>query len=313
MFKKIINVLVIVVTFGMIFTLTSCDNKQYAEALEYTLEDKFEVFKNVVYYDSNYGLIAVGLENNDVEEVTIHSYISNKDVYAIAEGFLVDNSTIKTLNIPNGKMIYETGCVSNCINLKEINFIYDEYYNYSMEPVLEKNAFNLVDDCYVYLHNVSALEHYVFAYKPLLSRTKLLDAVRIRFHADHYITNFNNYSIKEQSIYMKVEGNLFGLIDIAVVESKNSSSVSRTITLIDDKDFFINNYKKIKESNFLIDVSSYCCPRKGGFVVAKDYPVSTGGEETADNLLGTFVWRCTGKPELVSEFETSVFYTEPTY
>lgn len=313
MLKRIMNMFVILFSIVFVFILTGCDNQKYIEAEEYTLNAKFEVVDNVVYYESSHGFVAVALKNNDVEEVTLHSSINNVDVYVVASGFLVDNEKVKILNIPNGKMIYETGCVNNCSNLKEINFIYDDYYNLSMEPVLEKKAFDLVDDCYVYIQNVGALEHYVYAYKPLLARTKLLDIVNIRFHADQRVSNFKDYSIKEQSMYMKVEGQMFGLIDIAVVESRNSNSVSRTITLIDDVDFFIKNHKKIKESDFMLDVSGYSCPRKGGFVIAKDYPVSAGGQRRVNDLIGTSVWKHDGKPSLTIEFEASTSYAEPTY
>lgn len=311
--KKIINIFLVIVSITALFLLTGCDNGRYAVAEEYTLNASYEVLDNVVYFDSSHGWIAVSLENKNVKEVTIHSYFNKKDVYAVSEGFLVDNDQVEVLNIPNGKMIYRTGCIKNCQNLKEINFIYDEYYNLSMEPVLEKRAFSLVDDCYVYIKNIGALEHYVYAYMPLLSRTKLLDVVNIRFHADHHIYNLSDYTIKEQSISMWVEGKMFGLINIAISESKNSNSVSRTITLIDDVDFFIKNHNKIKESEFVLDVRGYSCPRKGGFIVAKDYPVSAGSERKASDLIGVSTWTKDGKPSMRLEFETQTFYAEPTY
>ena len=123
MLKRIINVFVIVLSITSIFLLTSCDGEKYAVAEEYTYNADVKVHNNVIYYGSTHGWIAVSLEDKKAKEVTVVSYIDNKDVYAVAEGFLVDNDNVEVFNIPNGRMIYETGCVKNCKNLKEIYFI----------------------------------------------------------------------------------------------------------------------------------------------------------------------------------------------
>lgn len=300
--------------FTILISTTSCSNETYAKKEEYVLEDKYEIYENVKYYYSSLGMIAMEIVDKTQKEVTIYPEVSNTYVYSVATDFLKDNEKIETLNLPCTDVIYETKCISNCPNLKEINLKSNDGYGVSsIESLCEKKAFNLPKDCYFYLYDVSNIQHYIYAYKNYASKIKLLNPVQIVFSFSSYIAAAeNNYFEEKKTISFSVKGKMFGIIDIDVSQSKSLKDpwyCQKTIQVIDDVDFFIKNGKKIKEQSFEITTSTYILAVKNIIIgaVTKDYPVSYSKTNEYDRLTD-FTYYSGSKPNISSSFSTRISY-----
>ena len=306
------KIFIILIGVTLLLFLTNCSlfEEKYAEVEEYILTDVIFEHDGVNYTYSNKGWIVTSL-SIDSKEVTIHPKIDDKEVYAVSSGFLKDNNTIETLNLPSSKMFFERNCISNCKNLKEINLKeIDNCYNQELEFVCEKKAFDLVEDCYFYIHNIKSLDAYLYGFRDYINKFKLLSTLYIFVYARAYITNFENYSIESSNINYSITGTLFGLLDIDISKSKDSLSTSRTVELITDTDFFIKNNKfKMTEIKYSFSASAEV-EKKIMWGVTKDYYVSCGDEHTAYGLSGYHPYSSGDKPQIRGHLEIVYTYDQ---
>ena len=295
--------------------LTSCSNFKYIDKPDYILEDKYEIYEGVKYYYSSSGLVAKEIIESN-EEITIFPMVNNEPVYSVATYLLKDNSDIKVLNLPIAPLVYERNCISNCVNLNTINLIDLIYTHQNTGIFFEKNAFNLEKDCYIYIHNAKSIEKCVYDFKPYVNRFKLLNPIEVRFSLHSYIKGSGDYDAKEKNLSFSIKGKLFGIIDVDASQSYSLGdpwSCERTVKLIDDVDFFINNYKKIKNQEFEISINAYILAKKNIIqgIVSKDYPLSYSKKEKRDQLLYTFTSNSSNSnPGIGVSFTTTFSYYE---
>lgn len=294
--------------------LTSCSNYKYIDKPDYILEDRYEIFEDVKYYYSSLGMVAKEIIANK-EEITIYPMVNNEPVYSIATDLLKDNSTIKVLNLPTAPLVYERNCISNCVNLKTINLINLAYTHQNSGVFFERNAFELEKDCYIYIHDIKTIQYYVYAFKPYVNRFKLLNPVQVRFSLYSYISGSGDYDTKEKNLSFSIKGKLFGIIDIDASQSYslgNPWHCEKTVKLIDDVDFFINNYKKIKNQEFEVNINAYILAKKHIIhgIVTKDYPLSYNKKDKVDELYTFTNNSSNSNPGIGVSFTTTFSYYE---
>ena len=300
MLKRTFNIFGIFLAMILLFSLTGCSEDKYVVVEDYNLGSEEIVVDNVIYNDSSFGWVATELEDEDVEEVTIHSYINNKEVYAVAEGFLDGNKDVEVLNLSNGNILYEKNCVINCPNLKEINLKQiDNYISQALNLLCEKNAFVLEDDCYFYVYYVEAIEHYIYGMNDYVDKFKLLDTVYLYVYAKATITNMDNFTIKSSSVGFTVEGKAFGIIDLNINRSDDEMSESFKTELIEDDDFFIKNHRKVKFTEIKYTLrASATIERKIMWQVYKDYSVGCSDSFETLGLTGMNACGSGDKPHI---------------
>lgn len=311
--KKIRTIIFFFLSIFAILTTTSCNNQLYVEKEEYVLQDKYEIYENIKYYYSSLGLIAKEVVTAS-DEVTIYPSVNGEVVYSVATDFLKDNTVIKVLNLPNSGIIYEKYCVSNCINLKEINFKnHGDYGNSNIIPVCEKNAFDVSDDCYFYVYNIEEIQHYVYAFNQYVSKFKLLNPVKVEFSLSAFIIG-SNFNVKEKNLSFSVNGKAFGIIDINASQSYSLGNpwyCQKTVNLIDDVDFFIKNGKKVKPQEFIVKTNVYILAQKNiiSGIVTKDYPISSNKTRNMDNLYSLISWSEGSNPGISASFSIKFSYS----
>lgn len=309
--KKYMSVLFIC----LMCLITSCSdflsNNSYAKAEEYILENEYVTYENVKYQKSSLGYIVKEVVE-PAEEVFIYPSINDIDVYSVAEGFLSDDSKIKVLNLPNSNIIYESKCVSNCVNLKQINLFALRQTSDTMNSSCEKKAFELEEDCYFYIQDAEYIQHYVYAFKPYVNKIKLLHPVKLSVSLSAWASGATDYKEESESLYFEVKGKLFGIIDVDLSQNWATGDVwssAKSMTVIEDVDFFINNKDKIKDQNFEIKISAHINVTKAwiGGIVTKDYSNSYN-KEYEKTYLSDHTFHKDGTPEIFGSFDTRFTY-----
>ena len=132
-----------------------------------------------------------------------------------------------------------------------------------------------------------------------VKKFKLLDTVYLYAYARASITNMDNFTIKDCRIGFTLEGKAFGLIDLNIDRSDDEMSESFKTDLIDDEDFFIDNYRKVKitKINYTLRGSADI-KRQIMWQVYKDYSVGCSDKFETVGLTGMNTCGAGDKPHI---------------
>ena len=240
--SSIIAVIVIALSVTSLFVF----KKEYVENVEYTLTGEHIDFGNVKYAVSDKGLIAIEVIDKEQEVVSVLSYDSK--IYSIATGFLKDNPNIKTLNL-HSSTFFESRCIENCVNLKEIVL----NYSASSDLSTEKDAFIINKDTSLMIKNISYFEQYVYSLQNYKNHLSFVGDVyaNYEFNFSHFLPNeIYNEKICDEKVELHVKGTLYGQKVNAFTRNDLEFVNSKILFNKDDK---ITSLRKFNKTSLNVD------------------------------------------------------------
>ena len=237
-----ISSIIVAIVIALSVTTSSCSlKKEWAENVEYTLTGEYVEYSDVKYAISDKGLIAIEPLNKKEEHVFVIPY-PGMSVYSLASGFLKDNDYVKTLTIISSTY-FESNCIENCINLKEIKLNYTAV----KEIATEKDAFLLNEDTVLTIENISQYEQYIYSFQNYKKHLSFKSDVYVNYKFIYSVWVVNaeyGYKVCDEYTNLEIEGKLFGK-KIEIYEQNDLNFTGNKLLFEkEEKPFSLNKVKK---------------------------------------------------------------------